>query len=290
MNKEAYLDLMIGSTEMNPVGSKPRIGIRKSFFSGGECHIALKDLDELEGIEAVWVLCHGKGTHNVMEALQASDILRRNGVETVNLYMPYFYYSRQDRATTPESSFALRIFCDILRTANFSAIYTHDLHSSVAQEFDMGVVNELPSKFLWDVWSRGDYDYIIAPDRGATIKIELVCEMAGIPSEAILTATKVRDPATGKLGSPSMAEHSLSLLTSSKALIFDDICDGGYTFIQLGEYLQYNCNCELDLAVTHGIFNKGINSLSRIFGDIYTTDSMQRTAGTIQIKNKEEKI
>ena len=100
-----------------------------------------------------------------------------------------------------------------------------------------------------------------------------------------MVATKERDPATGKLGSPTMCPSGIANLSGKSALIFDDICDGGYTFIQLAEYLQDNCNCALDLAVTHGIFSKGLGRLRENFDKIYTTDSMPKTFGTILIEH-----
>lgn len=281
----AYLDLKIGSEDLEPFGSLPRIRINKHIFSGGETHLTIKDLNELEGIEEVIILCHGR-THNVMELLQANDILKNNGIERVELYMPYFYYSRQDRATTPESSYALRIFCTALQMAGFYRIHTHDIHSYVANQFLPRLLPYAPVDFLKTIWAMKEYDYIIAPDEGATKKIASVCNHAGISSDKIITATKHRDPATGQLGDPSMAYVDILKLMNKRALIFDDICDGGYTFIQLAKFLEKEVKCNIDLAVTHGIFNKGTDVLKSHFETIYTTDSMPDTHGTIVIKHK----
>jgi ribose-phosphate pyrophosphokinase len=282
----AYIDLTIGSEEMMPFGDLPRIRINKHYFSAGECHMSLRDLNDLKGIEKVTILCHGT-SHNIMELLQIKDILKRNGISNVLLYMPYFYYSRQDRATTPESSFSLEIFCKILWEAGFDFIITHDAHSEVVEELLPGmVINLKPVKFLKHVWSEyTNYDYIIAPDKGAQEKIFDLWSCTGLSRDKVLTATKVRDPETGQLGSPSMSPLDLAALAGRKALIFDDICDGGYTFIQLAKFIQDQVETELDLAVTHGIFSKGTDKLKKIFGTIYTTDSMPATYGTERIKH-----
>lgn len=282
---KAYIDLVIGSDELRPFGDLPYIRINKHVFSAGEVHMSIKDLSDLEGIEEVIILCHGR-THNVMEVLQIKDILDRNGIDKVTLYMPYFYYSRQDRATTPESSFALKIFCDLLETANFDRITTHDLHSGAAEVLLPNLSDRAPTELLDYVWDNNDYDYIIAPDAGATEKIYGFAEYLQIDKDKVITATKHRDPATGQLGSPSMDYRDILKLMNKKAVIFDDICDGGYTFIQLAKFLHGEVKVELDLAVTHGIFSKGATSLLNEFGTIYTTDSMRKTPGTTQIQQR----
>ena len=170
--KEAYLDLTIGSRDLRPLGELPHIDIQKHYFSAGECHITLKDIKQLESVDAVNILAHGPSCR-IEEILQANDILRRNGVKYIVLYMPYFYYSRQDRATTPESSFALKIFCEQLALAEFDGIVTHDLHSESINDIPNApnVINHHPTGFLATVWDLNDYDYIIAPDKGAAKKI-----------------------------------------------------------------------------------------------------------------------
>jgi len=60
-------------------------------------------------------------------------------------------------------------------------------------------------------------------------------------------------------------------------LIVDDICDGGGTFLGLAEELK-ECNSgDLYLAVSHGIFSKGSQTLLDNFKSIYSTDSFGQT-------------
>jgi ribose-phosphate pyrophosphokinase len=55
----------------------------------------------------------------------------------------------------------------------------------------------------------------------------------------------------------------------------DDICDGGGTFLGLAEELKSKNAGKLFLAVSHGIFSKGISKLSSMFENIFTTDSIK---------------
>jgi ribose-phosphate pyrophosphokinase len=57
-------------------------------------------------------------------------------------------------------------------------------------------------------------------------------------------------------------------------LIVDDICDGGGTFIGLAAELKNKNAGKLYLAVSHGIFSKGFDSL-KCFDKIFTTNSFK---------------
>tara|TARA_R110000744_G_scaffold113959_5_gene213208 strand:+ start:421 stop:1293 length:873 start_codon:yes stop_codon:yes gene_type:complete len=290
MEKVTYLHLN-GGSDIQPFGHGWSIRFERTYFSGGEVHITLNDLHLLTGVKEVVIVCGGGHRHDPMEILQASDILRRNGIKWISLYMPYFYYSRQDRATTPSSSNALKLQCQILAIADFDTIWTHDLHSPVAlQYFSASLEDIKPYDFLLNVWCRGDYEFIIAPDAGAAKKIVNITSKVGIHSSRVLTASKYRDPATGSLGSPQMSCDDIYKLSHSKCLVFDDICDGGYTFIQLAKYINNTkeANCRLDLAVTHGIFSKGTQILLSEYGKIFTSDSFDPTYGTEIFKHETE--
>ena len=61
----------------------------------------------------------------------------------------------------------------------------------------------------------------------------------------------------------------------NKCLIIDDICDGGGTFIGLAKELKQKNAGDLYLAVSHGIFSKGLEALNTYFTKLYTTDSFK---------------
>lgn len=63
------------------------------------------------------------------------------------------------------------------------------------------------------------------------------------------------------------------------ALIADDMCDGGATFIAEAKYLREEGIVEegrpLNLFVQHGLFSKGLDELAKYFNTIYVTNSYQ---------------
>ena len=240
-------------------------------FSGGEIHMTL-DADQ-EVPEEVQVIFSEAESCDLMKMIQVADILRRNGAKTLILILPYLYYSRQDRATTTNSSFALKLFMETLQ-GHYSALVTYDPHSEVCM--DNGIANKLmvlgssQSTFIEDMLSRHEPDFVCAPDAGASEKIYQNMEQCEVTAD-IITATKKRDPSTGALSDPQIETECD--LAGKHVLIADDICDGGYTFIQLAKVLREAGVETLGLMVSHGIFSKGFDELNKYFDYIETTDS-----------------
>jgi ribose-phosphate pyrophosphokinase len=59
-------------------------------------------------------------------------------------------------------------------------------------------------------------------------------------------------------------------------VVIDDLCDGGFTFTQLGSMLREQGAKSLTLIITHGIFTKGTKELTELYDNIYTTNSFHQ--------------
>ena len=64
-------------------------------------------------------------------------------------------------------------------------------------------------------------------------------------------------------------------LEGRTAIITDDICDGGYTFIKVAEQLKAKGASKVILFVTHGIFSKGLDVFEGLIDHVYTTTSFE---------------
>jgi ribose-phosphate pyrophosphokinase len=111
------------------------------------------------------------------------------------------------------------------------------------------------------------YGGVIAPDKGAHDRAEQMADALGLD---VTYGSKVRDVATGRL-----SDFEITVEPGKHYLVVDDICDGGGTFIGLGEKIREQ-GAFADLYVTHGIFSKGTTELKKIYKNIYTTDSRIR--------------
>ena len=175
----------------------------------------------------------------------------------VSLKMPYLPYGRQDKQIDNLMTFALVPFLKTLRTMDWSSVIVYDPHSNVIKEYlsKVTIVNPTIDKLA------NGYDAVCFPDDGAANKYKT--------DKKVIRGHKVRNQQTGLI-----EKYSLDCVEDVlKVLVVDDICDGGATFVLLGEALQEK-GVEADLYVSHGIFSKGVEHLLKYYGKITTTDSL----------------
>ncbi len=206
---------------------------------------------------------------DIMHLQIADDILTRAGI-FVKWYVPYKPFARQDRTTSLLHANESEHLKNILFRLDERLIFL-DVHSdnevlgvSISQfkvfQF-YGPLGEMPRQNR--PWLPTFH--LIVPDAGAAKKIP------GNFASTVTFCQKTRDPVTGALSGFNVPE----ITTTLPMVLFDDICDGGGTFIGIAEHLQqYRKNNKLILYVTHGLFTKGIVELSKFFDQIITTNSV----------------
>jgi ribose-phosphate pyrophosphokinase len=122
---------------------------------------------------------------------------------------------------------------------------------------------------------------IIFPDAGAQKRYEHEEALKGLP---VIVFEKVREQRTGAITGHRIASGSGIYSDAHRALIVDDLCDGGATFVSIaktlqGEQFRDASTYELGLVVSHGLFSKGKEVLTEAgIKSIFTTNSLPRNA------------
>src|SRR5438128_10926716 len=89
-------------------------------FSGGEVHIKLDPLYKTSMAKEIMIRHRVNNSQNLMELLLAADAVRRQFPDMpLNTFIPYIPYARQDRPMVDGEPFSLKVFANILKTANF---------------------------------------------------------------------------------------------------------------------------------------------------------------------------
>lgn len=251
-------------------------------FSGGEVYFKIENSKDIEskiiyqiGIpntitaditnsDEVFVLMNLKNMLDNVIARTSSIIDSR-----VILHMNYLPYARHDRPMHLFDSHALKVFCNLINSLNFTSVVIHDCHSDVGIGLLNNCVNVsqdiLLSHLTDNILNINDIDYIIAPDNGAVKKASKIAEKFQLP---LITCLKERDLATGHITKYRILDP---IEKPGKALIVDDICDGGATFNILAKSLKEDTPVtEISLYVTHGIFSKGLDELFKNIDHIYS--------------------
>lgn len=189
----------------------------------------------------------------------------------VTLVLPNFPGARQDRRNFDgDVLFSAKYYAKIVNSVGFESVHTLDPHSDVVPALldrctvhNVGMILQYAglqgnSSFF------GDYDYVIAPDAGASKRAGIMAKQLGIP---VVQAWKKRDTATGKLTGFGMEN-----VMKGRVLVVDDMCDGGGTFLGLADVLDSQGHIA-DLYVTHGLFTQGTEKLRQRYENIITTNS-----------------
>ena len=203
----------------------------------------------------------------------------------LNLILPYLPYSRADRQFVKGGNFGLDDFVSLF--PDYMFIKTFDKHSDVCSSTFENVpptklINEVILKFLNEFGNITTKFSILFPDKGAKDRYGSDLSSFDIPIGKafpqyhtsvpyIFYCEKKRNVNTGKFEGFVVPPN----LPDIPTIIIDDLCDGGGTFNGIAELLPDYLKDKLSLYVSHGIFSKGLDELSKNFRKIYTTNSFR---------------
>jgi len=238
-------------------------------FSGGEPHIKITSL---VGVTDEITITHRLNSFNDLGLLCVCvDALKRMGVEYISLFIPYFPAARQDRVMIGGEPLTVKVYADIINAMQLDKVMVFDAHSEVTPAvLDRCTVISNHGFIRQAIADLKSDALLISPDGGALKKIYKVSQALG--GAEVIECSKSRNVKTGELSGFKVYADDLG---GKDCLIVDDICDGGATFIGLAEALKAKNAGNLYLAVSHGIFSKGVETLATTFKKIYTTDSIR---------------
>ena len=109
-------------------------------FSNGEIRVEIKESIRHKD---VYIIQTGYSNENelynvndyLIETLIIIDACKRSMAKTVNVIMPYYPYSRQDKKDDARSPISAKLFANLLTKAGIDRLITMDLHSSQIQGF-----------------------------------------------------------------------------------------------------------------------------------------------------------
>ncbi|MCF6191072.1 MAG: ribose-phosphate diphosphokinase [Cocleimonas sp.] len=258
---------------MSVVITMPNIHVNLHTFSGGEVHVQLENLLE-DAPKRIDVRADIRSSDDLMALLLVNNALRNHYGKTpeINIEIPYFPYARQDRVCSVGQAFSLQVVAKMIDDLKANSITVWDAHSPVTQALTgaMNVSQEqiIASSNKLVAHLQDDNTVLVCPDKGAKKKCDKVKKHFSI--EQMIFSEKERDPSTGEITDTTLSGNDLKGKT---AIIIDDICDGGRTFIEIAKRLKTNHAERVILYITHGIFSKGMEVFDGLIDEIYTTNS-----------------
>ena len=157
---------------------------------------------------------------NYMELLVMIDALKRASAKEINVIMPYYGYSRQDRKAAPRQPISAKLMADLLQVAGANRMMCLDLHAAQIQGFfDIPIDNFLALPVLAEYFVNKNLDdiVVVSPDHGGTTRARKLAEVLDAP----LAIVDKRRP------KPNQAEvmNLIGEVDGKNCIIIDDMVD-----------------------------------------------------------------
>ncbi len=188
-------------------------------FSDGEVQV---NIDETVRGHIVFIVQSTNCPVNdsYMELLIMIDALKRASADEINIIMPYYGYSRQDRKAAPRQPISAKLMADLLQTAGATRLMCLDLHADQIQGFfNIPIDNFLALPILAEYFIDKKLDdvVVVAPDHGGTTRARKLAMILDAPM-AIVDKRRPR---------PNVAEvmNVIGEIEGKNCIIIDDMID-----------------------------------------------------------------
>lgn len=197
-------------------------------------------------------------SERLLELLIFIDGIRNAKAKEINLVIPYYGFSRQDRVARPGEPITAKLIADLLDTVGVTRIITMDLHTPQTQGFFNCPVDDLSPTPLFGEYFRKSFAnlhiptsevVVVSPDHGS---INRARDLASELPDSRLAIIDKRRPA------PNVAEvmHVIGDVKGKHCLIIDDIIDTAGTVKACTDALKKRGALSIRLAGTHAVLSK----------------------------------
>jgi ribose-phosphate pyrophosphokinase len=184
-----------------------------------------------------------------VELLVMIDAAKRASAKTVNLVVPYYGYSRQERKELPREPISAKMVADVLATTGATRVITVDLHAPAIQGFFNIPVDHLTALDLISDYIRKKSianPIVVSPDPGRAKTAEHLANILDAPFAIMIK----KRPA-----------HNEAIITvvgdveGQTPIIIEDMIDTGSTIIQVVEGLKERGANDVYVLATHPVFS-----------------------------------
>ena len=207
-----------------------------------------------------------------MELLILIDALRRASAKTINVIMPYYGYSRQDRKARAREPISAKLVANLLQTAGASRVLAMDLHAAQIQGFfDIPIDNfeALPIMVQYFKDKQIEDVVVVSPDHGGTTRARKFAIYFDAPI-AIIDKRRPR---------PNVAEvmNIIGEVKGKNVILVDDIIDTAGTITIAAKALREAGAKDIYVACSHPILsNPAIERITESpIKELVTTNSIK---------------
>ena len=218
-------------------------------FADGEINVQINETVRGHNVFVIQPTSNPVNDH-LMELLIMCDALKRASAKTINLVIPYYGYSRQDRKSRSRQPISAKLVADLLQTAGADRVIFMDIHAAQIQGFfDIPVDNFLGLPILanYILDKKFENPIVVSPDHGGTTRAR---ELAKVLDTTIAIIDK-RRPEANK----AEVMNIIGNVAGKTCILIDDMCDTAGT-LTAGAQALINAGAERVLAMcTHGVLS-----------------------------------
>jgi ribose-phosphate pyrophosphokinase len=244
---------------------------------------------QLDKQTKVWLVqsTSNPANDNLMELMLMVDTLRMEGVEDINLIVPYFGYSRQDKQHLKGECLSMKMITNILKNLGVKQILTCDIHNAsilgdlsipVIDKSTLGVMAQQIYKNL-KLDETSEKDFVIAsPDQGGVFRCEYFANHFYTNKKNIKTVSvkKERELTTAHYSS---AVELYGEIDRPNLILIDDVSTSGGTILNAIELCKSNNVQNVFVVIVHADFAKGVVEKFEnhdLIKKIYTSNSIEK--------------
>lgn len=218
-------------------------------FADGEINININETVRDHHVFVVQPTC-APVNENLMELLIMCDALKRASAKTINLVVPYYGYSRQDRKARSRQPISAKLVANLIEKAGATRLITMDLHASQIQGFfDIPIDHFYAMPILGNYFlNKGLEDVVVvSPDHGGVVRAR---ELAEILKTPIAIIDKRRPE-------PNRAEvmNIIGEVSGKVCVMVDDMIDTAGSIVAGANALINAGAKEVYATCTHAIFS-----------------------------------
>lgn len=247
-------------------------------FSDGEIQVNIEE--SIRGAEVFVIQSISDPINDsLMELLIMIDALRRASAEKINVVIPYYGYSRQDRKAKSREPITAKLVANLLEMDNIDRVLTLQLHSPQIQGFfDIPVDNLTSAPLLASYFTDNNFNkdeiVVISPDHSSISKARSVAKILG----SSLAIIDNRDESNGD-HDYQFKNKKVEIIGDVKnkiAIIIDDLIDTGYRLVSASEVLKEEGARQIYGCATHAILSSNSYELieSSSLKKVIVTDSI----------------
>ena len=194
---------------------------------------------------------HEPVNENIMELLITIDAMKRASAKNINVIMPYYGYSRQDRKSKSRQPISAKLVANLLETAGATRVLAMDLHAGQIQGFfDIPIDNFRAMPIIVDYFKHKNFKddlVIVAPDHGGAVRARKLGDVLHCPI-AIIDKRRPKPNVAEVMGIVGDVEGKI-------AILIDDMIDTAGTITAAARALISQGAKEVYAACTHPLLS-----------------------------------